>query len=180
MSLSMAGCSWEHETVAITLEEARIEAVPLSEIFRSSPMDAAAASSRRHVLRMLISSDTDLEDYFKDWQLQVRCRVEGAGNGRHYQSSGWGPYVERPQAAAPGKHVYSIYSFVDLDADDVEYDKGKPVSTLELDSQRFDRMGCHLIGVQMQLFGRWARSNDVWLSDADFRTLLARSQPVGD
>ncbi|UHQ18309.1 hypothetical protein LVB87_08720 [Lysobacter sp. KIS68-7] len=171
--------------VDVTLEDASIQVLENEAIF---PEDVFAESRHvpRQVIQFRISSRTDLLKYFKDWdrQLQVRCSVEGSANGRAYHSIGYGGLHKcaedggRECKPTPGRYRYTVYSFIDLEANDDEYANGKPATTLGLKTDRFESLKCHLIGVQKApvLF---PRSNDFFVSAWEFQNLLRETVMPG-
>jgi hypothetical protein len=78
-------------------------------------------------------TDLDLKKYCDGWQVQARCSVEGAADGRNYSTTAT-PYLtsslvggsKEPGGPAniPTKGLpfaFTLYAFVDLDAQDDEY-----------------------------------------------------------
>jgi len=121
--------------------------------------------------------------YFAEWnrQLQVACSVEGSANGGSYRGfatglleNGRSNDVSLSGASESERHFYTIYTFVDLIADDAEYKAGRPATTLNLTSDRFEALRCHLRGVTMApvLF---PRSNDVVVPADRFRDLYRQA-----
>ena len=140
--------------VEIELEQASVMAVEHATLFPGSQRDVEAPE-RREALRLLISSATDLQTYFKDQdtQLQVRCAVDGNLNRKSYTGFALGPVPEKSSdrnganAIPPSSYRYTIYAFIDLEADDVQYEGGKPASKLDLKTETFGSLKCHLLGV---------------------------------
>jgi hypothetical protein len=171
--MGVASCSSPFSSgpgrVEITLDQTAVRSVSQSVLFSSS---GAASSRERDVVELQISSATDLIKYFKDWdrQLQVRCGVRGNTNGRQYRGWARGP-IPHAKDARDSRFRYTIFSFIDLQADDVEFDGGKPAGTLDLRSGEFGSLNCYLLGVTKApvLF---PRSNDVDVSVDTFRALL--------
>jgi hypothetical protein len=68
-----------------------------------------------------------------------------------------------------GKYRYTVYAFLDLKAGETEYVMGSPRSTFDLAAQRFESVGCYVIGVAMApvpvLF---PRTNDFTMTYAEF------------
>ena len=162
----------------VTLDRATVRWVDHDVLF-GAPRTSADQAPSRQALELRISSRTDLIEYFEegDRQLQIRCDVVGNTNGKRYDSIGFGPYPDAGSEArgkAPADaiaHRYTFYAFVDLNAWDVQYEGGKPASTLDLKSSSFDALRCHLVGVTMvPLF--WPRTNDLVVTEAQFRSLL--------
>ena len=151
LSIAAASCSnpfsFGPGRVAVSLEEASVRTVENEALFPGTP--ANLKHVRRRVIQFRISSRTDLLKYFEDWerQVQVRCSVDGSVNGRAYGNSGYGPRLERVDQ--DGDYHYIVAAFVDLKAWDVEREGGKPATTLDLEVDRFESLGCHIIGVQM-------------------------------
>ena len=163
--------------VVVKLDQAAIQLVPHSTLF---PESSNKSGAPREALRLSISSQTDLLKYFQEWQrhLQVRCSVDGNVNGRAYKGFAIDLIPENEELPHPttlNRYHYTIYAFIDLEADDVEYKGGKPATTLDLKTERFDSLRCHLIGVEKApvLF---PRSNDVSVSAKTFHELLAQAQ----
>lgn len=117
-----------------------------------------------NVIRFDLSSRADLVRYFADWdrQVQTRCSVYGAEDGRSYTGFAVGSLQEGIDISmrgtrtnetahlAPdstGHYRYTVYAFLDLTADDEEYVDGKPRGTFDLASQRFSSVGCFIVGV---------------------------------
>jgi hypothetical protein len=178
----MAACSnplpFGPGRVAINLDRAEVLDVDHATLFPGSPKDPAAPE-RREALRLVISSQTELLTYFEEWdrQVQVRCAVDGNLNRKSYSGFAIGPLPEG-QGTSIGSNAtvhkpyrYTVYAFIDLKADDVQYEGGKPASTLNLKTETFGSLKCHLLGVTKApvLF---PRSNDVVLPASTFRTLL--------
>jgi hypothetical protein len=172
--------------VAVTLEETNIRVIENDVLFPEF-VGRQADRAPRQVVQFRISSQTDLLKYFKDWdrQLQVRCSVEGNNNGRKYDSFGIGPLPEGgPQnggnnsgQVTPGsKHHYTIYAFIDLIAEDHEFEDGKPATTLNLKVDHFESLRCHLLGVTMAAV-IFPRSNDFVITVDRFQTLLRQASP---
>lgn len=177
LSIAVVSCSnplpFGPGRVAVTLEDASVRVVENQTLFSDTPETLRHVP--RQVLQLRISSRTDLLKYFEDWDrhLQVRCSVEGSANGKVYENAGYGPRPERIEhgGASRGPYQYTVYAFVDLEADDAEYDLGKPATKLDLKVDHFESVGCHLIGVQKApvLF---PRSNDFVVSGREFHDLL--------
>ena len=159
--------------VDLKLESITVQTVEHSMLFGDAKY-AQAKRPDREVVHLKVSSQTDLLQYFQEWEreIQVRCSVDGNLNGRSYRGFALGPFQEganisrstnRTDASPPQpaeRYIYSIYAFVDLVADDVEYQDGKPASTLNLKVDHFESLRCHLLGVTKApvLF---PKSNDV-------------------
>jgi hypothetical protein len=150
LSIAAVSCSNPFSTgpgrVAVSLEEASVRTIENEALFPH--ISANVKHVQRQVIQFRISSRTDLLKYFEDWQrlVQVRCSVDGSANGRAYRDSGYGPRLER--VGQDGVYHYLVYAFVDLTAWDVEREGGKPATTLDLTVDRFESLGCHIIGVQ--------------------------------
>ena len=190
LSLAVAACSnpfpFGPGRVDVKLEDAAVALVEHATIFPDFP-EAASAPKRppRRVVRLKLSSETDLIKYFKDWdrQLQVRCTVDGNANGKSYSGFATQPFpdgssngVTRPSQSAPAseQHLYLIYAFIDLLAKDDEYQDGKPATTLDLKTDQFEALRCHLIGVTKApvLF---PKSNDFVVPAEKFRNLFRQA-----
>ena len=161
--------------VAVNLDRATVRAVDHAVLFRE-PRTSPDQKPSRQVLELRISSRTDLLGYLGGGgrHLQVRCDVVGNTNGRRYRDSALGPF---PGKAPAGSlvHRYTIDAFMDLQASDVEYEGGKPASTLDLKSSVFHSLRCHLVGVTMGP-AFWPRSNDLVVTAAQFRALVDNGQ----
>ncbi|MEG3158229.1 hypothetical protein ACKVMH_10125 [Lysobacter zhanggongensis] len=167
--LALATVSCSGGRVAVTLDHTSIRVIDHATLFPESP-DPHPDRPSRQVLQLNISSQTDLLKYFGDrhTQLQVRCSVDGNTNGRAYNGFAIGPIPEG-KGAIP--HRYTIYSFIGLEADEAQYENGKPASTLNLKADRFQALKCHLIGVQKAPVP-FPRSNDFVVSASTFHELL--------
>ena len=154
--------------VNISLDNASVGLVESSIL---SPQFESSGPFKREVLRLEISSKTDLLKYFSDYdrEIQVRCSVDGNRDGRKYSGLAVGPIAEGYQMRS-GRYRYKIYSFVVLHAKAVEYEGGKPVKTISLKTSDYEALRCHLLGVTKApvLF---PRSNDVTVSAESFRAL---------
>jgi hypothetical protein len=168
----LASCSVER--LSITLDEASIRFVDHATLF---PNFVATAGSglKRQVLQLNISSEVDLLDYLKSrgLQTQFRCAVIGNANQKSYGGYGIGPAPEERESVSesPRQNHYVVYTFIDLQADAVEYKNGKPESRLDLKSDRFESLSCHVIGVD-KAPARFPRSNDIAVSFSTFQELL--------
>jgi hypothetical protein len=164
--LSLATTSCSGGRVAVTLDHASVRAIAHATLFPASPVTDLPS---RQVLLLNISSQTDLFEYFRerDTQLQVRCSVNGNANGREYNGFAIGPIPDGDGAL----HRYSIYSFIDLKADEARYENGKPASTFNLKADRFQALSCRLVGVQKAPVP-FPRSNDLVVSSGTFQELL--------
>jgi len=182
LSLAIAACSnplsFGPGRIVINLDQAKVLAVDHAVLFPEFPRDSATPE-RREVLQLVISSRIELLKYFADWgrQVQVRCAVEGNSNRRTYSGFALGP---RPEAhAAPTDkdsalrkpYRYTIYAFIDLKADDEKYVSGRPATTLDLKTETFESLRCHLLGVT-EAPVLFPRSNDVVVPASTFRSLL--------
>jgi hypothetical protein len=161
--------------VEIKLDQAFIRAVPHEVLFPGSLRDRDVPKQRNAVV-LVISSQTELLSYFKrqDRQLQVRCAVEGNSSNRTYQGFALDPVPEhtfRSNSASQSLYRYTIYSFIDLEADDVAYERGKPATGLDLKTASFASLKCHLLGV-IAAPALFPRSNDVVVTASTFRDLL--------
>ena len=111
--------------------------------------------------------------------MQVRCSVEGNANRRAYNGFAIGPLpVERDIGVTQHRarptttsHRYTIYSFIDLEADEIEYENGKPASMLNLKVDTFESLKCHLLGV-VKAPVPFPRSNYLVVSASTFHELL--------
>lgn len=171
LTLALAAVSCTGGRVPVTLDQASIRAIDHATLFPDSP-EAQHDRTLRQVLQLKISSQTDLLKYFeeRDTQLQVRCSVEGNTDGRKYNGFAIGPI---PEKAGGGTltHRYTIYSFIDLEADDVRYESGSPTSAFNLRSAQFDALKCHLLGV-VKAPAPYSKSNDFIVSSSTFHELL--------
>jgi hypothetical protein len=179
LALGIVGCSnplpFGPGRVAINLDEAKVLLVDRATLFPGSPA-SADSPKQRESLELVISSRTELLEYFAKWDrhVQVRCSVEGNLNGRSYKGFAFKPVLKRP---GPSKsYQYTIYAFIDLQADDIEYVAGRPATTFDLRTERFESLKCHLLGVTKApvLF---PRSNDIVVPGSSFRMLLRQSNP---
>ena len=161
--------------VAITLDAAFVHPVHETAIWPEAG-NRPAGPEFRELVELRISSEVDLLKYFEDRDRLVttRCSVDGNRNGHSY--SAWPtslvPIVEPGNASgAARRHRYRVYAFIDLEASDEQYERGKPASTLNLRTETFDALRCHVIGVQKApvLF---PRSNDVVVSFDTFHELM--------
>lgn len=161
------------------------------EVVFGNDMPSPGERPARDVVQFTISSQADLYPYFKEWDrtIQVRCSVEGNTNGKTYSGFAKGPFnegtdISRPEhprwyASRPspttGRFVYTVNAFIDLTAMDIEYKGGKPATTLNLRTEKFDRLACHVLGVTKApvLF---PRTNDFVLGAAEFRKLYLQGQ----
>jgi len=190
MSVVVASCAsplpFGPGRVAVTLEETNIRVVENDALFPEF-VGKQADRTPRQVVQFRISSQTDLPKYFKDWdrQLQVRCSVEGNNNGRKYDSFGVGPLPEggpqnsgdnSGQVTPKSKHYYTIYAFIDLIAEDHQFQDGNPATTLNLKVDHFESLRCHLLGVTMAPV-IFPRSNDFVIPVNRFQTLLREANP---
>lgn len=107
--------------VDINLVDVAVLSVDHETLFPGHRKDPATPATRE-ALRLVISSQTELLNYFKEWdrQVQVRCAVDVADNGRSYSSFALGPLpenqaVENP-TNSPQPYRYTIYAFIDLAA----------------------------------------------------------------
>ncbi len=169
--LAFASVSCTSSRVAVNLEQASIRTIDHATLFPGSPV-VQHDRSLRHVLQLNISSQTDLLKYFEDrhTQLRVRCWVEGSTDRKEYTGFAIGPITEKSIGETTSHH-YTIYSFIDLEADDVQYKNGKPASTMDLRLARFDALKCHLLGV-VKAPVPYPQSNDLIVSSSTFRELL--------
>ena len=169
--LAFASVSCTGSRVAVHLEQASIRTIDHATLFPRSSV-AQRDRSLRHVLQLNISSQTDLLKYFEErhTQLQVRCWVEGSKDGKEYNGFSVGPIAEKAIGETTSHH-YTIYSFIDLEADEVQYKSGKPASTMDLRLARFDALKCHLLGV-VKAPVPYPKSNDFIVSSSTFRELL--------
>jgi hypothetical protein len=187
----MAACSNPSQygpgRVDLKLESAAVQTVEHSVLFGDATY-AQAKRSDRQVVHFKVSSRTDLLRYFREWEreIQVRCSVDGNLNGRSYRGFALGPFREganvsgntgRTDAPPPQpaeQYLYSIYAFIDLVANDVEYQDGKPASTLNLKVDHFESLRCYLLGVTKGpvLF---PKSNDISVQANQFRALYDRA-----
>ena len=150
--------------VEVTLEKAAVQTITRGALWPDSDPDSPDQPT--NLIRFDLSSKKNLIRYFEDWDrmVQTRCFVDGAEDGRSYSGFAVGPLQEgidismrgrrRKEAIdlgpdSDGKYWYSVYAFIDLTADDQKYVDGKPRGTFDLTSQRFSRVGCFIIGVQM-------------------------------
>jgi hypothetical protein len=182
LSVAIAACSnplpFGPGRVEIKLDQAAVLAVEHSTLFPDSSRDPAAPA-RREVLRLVISSKTELLSYFKerDRQVQVRCAVDGNRSGKSYSGFALGPVPERrlhlnsTNAALQPPYRYTIYAFIDLKAEDVQYKGGKPAGSLDLKKEAFGTLKCHLLGVTKAPV-LLPRSNDIIVSATTFQSLL--------
>jgi len=160
LSLTVVACSnpfpFGPGRVDVRLEDVAVVAVEHAALFPES----ASAPNRpsRPAVRLKISTQTDLIQYFKEWdrQIQVRCSVDGSANGRSYHGFATQPLHDRSGSevnthsqgpSASQRHRYTIYTFIDLAAEDDEYQGGKPKTTLSLRGDQFEALRCHLLGV---------------------------------
>jgi hypothetical protein len=68
-----------------------------------------------------------------------------------------------------GMYRYTVYAFLDLKAYDTEYVMGRPRSTFDLATQRFESVGCYVIGVAMAPVPvLYPRTNDFTMTYAEF------------
>jgi len=187
LSLAVAACSnpfpFGPGRVEVTLEDVAVATVENATIFP----EAASAVNRpsRRVVQLKLSTRTDLVQYFKEWdrQIQVRCSVDGTANGRSYHGFSTQPFpdssgneVALPSHPTSGseRYVYMVYTFVDLIAQDDEYEGGSPATTLNLMTDQFEALRCHILGVTMApvLF---PVSNDFVVSAAKFHDLYRQA-----
>jgi len=172
--------------LAVTLEDVRIERVPYETLFSRPRSFGSSADYEAIVVRF--SSSTDLHDYFReaDKAIQVRCWVDGSSAGDNFDGFGFGPFehgidISRLRrrnaddaALAPrsdGRHEYTTYVFVNLTADSREYKNGSPAMRLDLRTDTWSRIGCHVIGVDMVPLP-FPRTNDLVISNERFHKLL--------
>jgi hypothetical protein len=189
LSAAAASCtnlmSFGPGRVTVALEYAAVQTVDHIVLFPKSLGEQVNVNRpSRQAIRLNISSGTNLLKYFKDWdrQLQVRCSVVGSANGRAYSGFAVGPFPDTIKDAelatlqrpAEPKHHYTIYAFIDLVAEDDEYNSGKLATTLNLKSDRFEALACHLLGVTKApvLF---PRSNDVVLQEEQVHALIRQA-----
>lgn len=160
--------------VAINLDQVRVRLVDHAVLFPES-LTRSGSPNRREALELVISSRTELLGYFAEWdrQVQVRCSVEGNLNGRSYKVVAPAPVLKKPGSLKP--YQYTIYAFVDLKAKDTEYVEGRPATTFDLRTDRFESLQCHFLGV-IKAPGLFPRSNDVVVSESSFRTLLRQAE----
>jgi hypothetical protein len=178
LALGIVGCSNPFPVgpgrVAIKLDQVKLSSIDPATLRTRAPARAATAD-RREALELTISSRTELLRYFAGWnrQVQVRCAVEGNENGKRYEDFPLHPIPKTNSAST--SYQYTIYAFIDLKAHDIEYKNGRPATTLDLKTERFETLRCHLLGVTMApvLF---PRSNDVVVSGSTFRTLLQSAE----
>lgn len=156
--------------VAISLDQAKVLVVDHATLFPNSPK-GPKVPDQHEALQLVISSETELLGYFAEWnrQVRVRCAVEGNANGKSYSGAALGPVPEVRQPSKPYRYI--IYSFIGLKANDVQYERGSPATTLNLRTDAFETLRCHFVGVTKApvLF---PRSNDVVVPASTFRTLL--------
>ena len=154
----------------------------LSPQFRASQGDTSQPK-RRWALRMRARADLDLNRYFEGWQVQTRCSVEGAADGRNYSTPAT-PYLtsslEDGSKDAGGlatlatkrlPFAFTLYAFVDLDAQDDEYSNGRPRGSLNLRTASFERLSCYLRGVSMAP-ALYPRTSALTVSEGEFQALL--------
>jgi len=179
LAVGIVGCSnplpFGPGRVAINLDQAKVLLVDRATLFPESPA-RSGSPKQREALELVISSRTELLEYFAEWDryVQVRCSVEGNLNGRSYTGFASEPILKKTGPSKP--YQYTIYAFIDLKAEDTEYVAGRPATTFDLRTERFESLDCHLLGVTKApvLF---PRSNNVVVSGASFRTLLRQSNP---
>ncbi len=156
--------------VEINLEQVKVLLVDHAKLF-PGVTQPSGLSNPKAALELVISSRTELLRYFAEWnrQVQVRCAVEGNLNGKSYLGFATQPILKTP---GPSKqYEYTVYAFIDLKADDAQYEAGRPATTLDLRTESFKVLKCHFLGVTKApvLF---PRSNDVVVSEKTLRTLL--------
>jgi hypothetical protein len=178
--------------LAVTLEDAKVERVPYETLFGRPRSFGSSADYEAIVVRF--SSPTDLYDYFREAgkAIQVRCWVDGSSAGDSFGGFGVGPFehgidisrLRRRNAdeavLAPrsdGRHGYTAYVFINLTADSREYKNGSPAMHLDLRTDSWSRIGCHVIGVEMVPLP-FPRSNDLVISNERFHELLATVSPM--
>lgn len=168
--------------IEVSLDQVAIRDIPHAELFQDEHADAGLRPSTETVA-LDISSETDLFEYFQreEDQLQVRCSVHGNANGRKYSATGRPSLPRHPPTrpeggapsdnGAPTRYNYTRYAFIDLKADDVVYQGGKPASTLGLKTESFESLRCHVVGVSLGSL-LWPRTEDIIVSADAFRALL--------
>ena len=193
---TLTGCSspltFGPGRVNVVLEDVQVRLIEHEAIFGKGAGGNANRPSHE-VIQFAISSETDLLDYFEKWdrQIQVRCTVSGNTNGKSYSGFAMGPYSDGVNISRVDRHWgsyasrpdlntnrfnYVVYGFFDLVAQDSEYEMGKPASRLDLRTEKFDRLSCHVLGVTMTpvLF---PRTSDFVLDSREFHALrLGRGQ----
>ena len=150
-------------------------------VVKSTPAFVRGVHVGKPSVRLAFSSPTDLASFFNQWdrQIQTRCKVTGAEGGGQFNAPAVGPFFEThdiSERGAPGHrsvrnvtapYRYTAFSFFDLRASDTVYEMGRPRSTFDLTSQRFERLECFVIGVTKApvLF---PKSNSVTISREQF------------
>ena len=170
----------------ITLERATVLQVESNVLFPEfKGLTENLSSPKQHwALRMQGHADRDLNEFFEGWQLQVRCTVEGAADGRSYRAVATGPrtavsVVGTSSGTSQSTNIagqkpsfnFVIDTFVDLTAQDEEYVNGRPRSTLNLRTATFEKLSCYILGVTKApvLF---PRTNSLNVSHIEFQALL--------
>ena len=160
--------------VDIKLERAQVLLVDEATLFPGDGRRSGPSNSRA-VLEIVVSSRTELLRYFARWDryVQVRCSVEGNINGRSY--TGFSSKTVLKTLRPSKQYEYVVYTFIDLKAEDAQYEAGRPATTLDLRTASFEALKCHFVGVTKApvLF---PRSNDVVVSGGTFHTLLRQSR----
>lgn len=177
LALGIVGCSNPLPVgpgrVDINLDQVEVLLADQASLFPGSST-RSGSPSRREALELVISSRTELLEYFAEWnrQVQVRCSVEGNLNGRSYADVAVFPVTKKP--ALSKSYQYTIYAFIDLKAEDTQYVSGRPAATFDLRTERFESLKCHLLGVT-KAPGLFPRSNEIVVSENTFRTLLRQA-----
>lgn len=177
LALGFAGCSNPLPVgpgrVDISLDRVTVVLVDDATLFPGFPT-RSGSPEQREALELDISSQTELVEYFAEWnrQVQIRCSVDGNLNGRSYTGVARHLAMKRPGELKPFK--YTVYAFIDLKALDTHYVSGQPATTLDLKTERFESLKCHFLGVTKAPV-LLPRSNDVVVFESTFRTQFRKS-----
>lgn len=186
--LTLSGCMnpfpFGPGRVHVNLEQAKVTKISETYLWGEDVIKYRRPGFRK-IVEFVISSDTDFQDYFQGRQLQVRCRVEGASTGNKYSDLGTPFYddfdlshYKRGQNGTTkltpkdGKFTYTLYSFMDLIANEEGAPIGSPASRLNFEQAGFEKLACFVTGVKKSSI-LIPRSNDVSMSFEEFGKTLS-------
>lgn len=163
--VTLAGCRdlpWiAHDPVAVFEQSVIIARVPNDLLVEKKGEKLSGSVQFSEVIQFDLTSNTDLIDYFRNREIQVRCTLDG-GKKHTWLNFGYGPYHNgvdlseyvppngRPESARlsrdkDGKYSYVVYVFNDLNA--MWLENGITDRQTPLEALRFTQISCYIIGV---------------------------------
>ncbi len=158
--LFLGGCA---STIHVDLIDSKIVSMPHEKLGISSQNSPSGKSSR--VIGFEISTDVNLLEHYtfeRNYPINLVCKAEVAGRTENLRSSGFGPFysgVDISKILLPddpnrkiilsnesGKYKYIIYSFINLEAGYAQLNHGVPKTSLKLESEKFESVGCFISG----------------------------------